>query len=155
MAEQASERMVVRATPERCFEAVVDFESYSLWAEDIKDVKVLQRDTEGRGTSVMFRAAAFGRSTTYVLDYDYSKAPAEVSWVQSEGDLTARLDGDYVFEPSGDGETDVRYDLLVELRVPMPGFVRRRAEGRITHTALEELKEWIELPSQNHDSLRG
>ncbi|MGH9102373.1 MAG: SRPBCC family protein [Acidimicrobiales bacterium] len=144
VAEHAAERMVIRATPERCFEAVTDFPSYARWADDVKDVQVLERDGQERPSSVMFRAAAFGRSTTYTLVYDYTNAPAELSWIQSEGDLTSRLDGAYVFEPTADGETDVRYDLHVELRVPIPGFVKRRAEGRITHTALKELKAWIE-----------
>jgi hypothetical protein len=30
--------------------------------------------------------------------------------------------------------------LTVDLTVPLPGFVKRRAEGRIMHTALKELK---------------
>jgi hypothetical protein len=60
--------------------------------------------------------------------------------VQTEGDLTSRLDGAYVFEPTVDGDTEVVYRLVVELKVPIPGFVKRRAEGRIMHTALKNLK---------------
>ena len=144
MAEHAAERLVIRAAPERCFAAVVDFERYPEWAADIKEVEVLERDAEGRGTSIRFRAAAFGRSTSYTLRYDYGAAPGSLSWVQSEGDLTTRMDGSYAFERTSEGETDARYDLFVELQVPLPGFVKRRAEGRITHTALEELKVWVE-----------
>ena len=46
-----------------------------------------------------------------------------------------------------DGEpdrTDVTYELVVELVVPLPSFVKRRAESRIVHTALRELKSWVE-----------
>jgi hypothetical protein len=28
--------------------------------------------------------------------------------------------------------------------VPLPGFVKRRAEGRIIHTALRELRDYLE-----------
>lgn len=148
MAEHATEQMVIRATPQRCFDAVVDVERYAEWAADIKDVDVIERDESGRPLTVAFRAAAFGRSVTYTLAYDYSAAPAQLSWVQTDGDLTCRLDGTYVFEVTDHGDTDVRYDLDVELRVPIPGFVKRRAEGRITHTALRELKAWTEsLPT--------
>ena len=48
------------------------------------------------------------------------------------------IDGAYTFVPSGDG-TDITYSLKIELIVPLPGFVKRRAEVRILHT-LKELK---------------
>jgi hypothetical protein len=60
------------------------------------------------------------------------------------GDLTSRLDGEYRFEPSSDGGTEVTYTLEVGLRVPLPGFIKRRAQSRIMHTALEELKARVE-----------
>jgi hypothetical protein len=64
------------------------------------------------------------------------------------GDLTSKLDGDYRFRPAPDGGTEVTYTLEVELRVPLPGFIKRRAQSRIMHTALEELKAHVEsLPS--------
>ena len=49
---------------------------------------------------VTFRAAAFGRSTSYTLAYDYSEAPGVLAWVQTEGDITSKLDGRYVFAPT-------------------------------------------------------
>ena len=136
--------MRIRATPERCFAVVTDFDHYPEWAGDIKSVSVDARDAEGRATEVTFRAAAFGRSTTLTLDYDYSNAPARLSWVQSHGDLTSRYDGTYEFDELEDGETEVTYHLEVELRVPIPGFVKRRAESRIISSALGQLKARVE-----------
>jgi ribosome-associated toxin RatA of RatAB toxin-antitoxin module len=136
--------MIVRASPERCYEVVVDFERYPEWAADIKQVEVTERDDSGRPAVVAYRAAAFGRSTSYTLSYDYAGAPRELTWVQTHGDLTARLDGAYVFEPTVDGDTEVVYRLVVELKVPIPGFVKRRAEGRIMQTALKNLKARVE-----------
>lgn len=143
MVDQATERMIMRATPMRCFEVVTDFDRYPEWAADIKAVQIVERDSDGRAIEVAFRAAAFGRSTSYTLRYDYGKAPAELSWVQIRGDLTSKLDGAYAFEPSGD-DTEVVYHLMAELRVPIPGFVKRRAQGRIMHIALKELKARVE-----------
>lgn len=143
MQEHVTERMIIRATPEQCFAVLTDFDRYPEWAADIKSVQVLERDDHGRGIRVTYRAAAFGRSTSYTLDYDYAGAPKHLGWVQSRGDLTNRLDGAYVLEPAGD-DTEVAYHLAVELKVPLPGFVKRRAEGRIAHTALRELKARVE-----------
>jgi ribosome-associated toxin RatA of RatAB toxin-antitoxin module len=144
VADFATERMIVRASPETCYEVVVDFERYPEWATDIKQVEVSERDDSGRAAVVSFRAAAFGRSTSYTLSYDYAGAPQELTWVQTRGDLTSRLDGAYVFEPTVDGDTEVVYRLVVELKVPIPGFVKRRAEGRIMQTALKNLKARVE-----------
>ncbi|MGH9070106.1 MAG: SRPBCC family protein [Acidimicrobiales bacterium] len=144
MREQATERMVMHASPQACFDTIVDFERYAEWAADVKSVEVAARDEEGRGTQVTFRVAAFGRSTTYALAYDYSGAPSQVSWVQTNGDVTSRLEGRYVLEAADDGDTEVVYHLDVELKVPIPGFVKRRAEGRIIHTALGDLRERVE-----------
>jgi hypothetical protein len=142
--EKVTERMVIRGTPQHCFDVLTNFELYPDWAADIKAVTVDGRDGQGRPEQVTFRAAAFGRSTSYTLRYDYAHAPGELSWIQVSGDLTRRLDGAYILESSGDGGTDIRYDLVVDLKVPLPGFVKRRAEGRIMGTALRELKVRVE-----------
>ncbi|MHB1712793.1 MAG: SRPBCC family protein, partial [Acidimicrobiales bacterium] len=85
MAEVATERMFVTAPAERCFAVSSDIDAYPQWAADIKEVTVHDRDTEGRPQLVTFRAAAFGRSTSYTLAYDYSEAPHVLAWVQTRG----------------------------------------------------------------------
>ncbi len=148
MAEQATEHMVVHrvvsAPPEQCFAVVSDVERYPEWAADIKQVTVESRDVEGRPLEVSWRVGAFGRSTSYTLAYDYSGTPRALAWKQTAGDLTVKLDGEYRFEPAPDGGTEVTYTLDIALRVPLPGFIKRRAQSRIMHTALEELKARVE-----------
>jgi ribosome-associated toxin RatA of RatAB toxin-antitoxin module len=118
---------------------VTDFANYAHWVSDLKRIEVLERDTDGRALEVEFRAAAFGRSTTYALRYDYSRAPEILSWHQTHGDLTETLQGQYRFERVGDA-TRVTYDLEVELLVPIPHFIKSRAAQRIQTQALVELK---------------
>ncbi|HSL60044.1 MAG TPA: SRPBCC family protein [Acidimicrobiales bacterium] len=145
MAEQATERTTISAPPERCYEIAADVERYPEWARDVKDARILTRDDAGRPVDVAFRTAAMGRSTSYTLRYDHSGAPHRFSWVLTEGDITRKLDGVYVFEPADEpGATDVAYTLEVDLVVPLPGFVKRRAEVKILRTALPELKARIE-----------
>ena len=144
MEEQVTERMVIRGAPQHCYDVLTAFEVYPEWAADIKSVSIDERDEQGRALQVTFRAAAFGRSTSYTLRYDYHAAPDELSWKQVKGDITRRLDGAYEVVPYGDGETEITYRLVVDLKVPLPGFVKRRAEGRIMGTALRELKARVE-----------
>jgi uncharacterized membrane protein len=143
MTDTASERIRVEAPADRCFDVAVDFESYPEWVRDVKEAKILETDDEGRGTRVEFRAAALGKSIRYVLVYDYTEAPTAFSWEWVEGDMLRRLDGTYRFEPDG-ASTRVYYDLAVELAVPLPGLLKRRAAGLIMGSALKELKKQVE-----------
>ncbi len=143
MTETAHERIRVEAPADRCWDVAVDFESYPEWA-DVKEAKIVEQDPEGRGKRVEYRVAALGKSVRYVLEYDYSEAPTAFSWKLVEGDLVRRLDGSYRFEPEGASSTRVHYDLVVDLAVPLPGLVKRRAAGMIMGNALKELKKQVE-----------
>lgn len=144
MEEQVAERMIIRGRPADCFAVLTAFERYPEWAADIKAVHIEERDAQGRAVVVDFRAAALGRSTSYTLRYDYGRAPEVLAWVQTAGDLTRRLDGSYHLSSAGDSSTEIIYKLVVDLKVPLPGFVKRRAENRIMGAALRELKAVVE-----------
>lgn len=142
MIDQATETEFVAASPSRCYDIAVDFERYPEWARDVKEASVLERDAHGRATKVEYRASALGRSTHYTLAYDYSQSPERLSWSLVEGDIMRVIEGAYTFAPEGTG-TNITYSLQIELIVPLPGFVKRRAEVRILHT-LKELKSRAE-----------
>ncbi len=137
MAEKASQTTTIAAAPDRVWAIAADFERYPEWAKDVKDVVVRSRDEQGRPAEVEFRASALGRSTHYTLAYDYSQAPAALSWRMVRGDIMRTIDGAYHFADTADGGTEVRYDLVIDLVVPLPGFVKRRAEVRILNTVRE------------------
>jgi hypothetical protein len=143
MPDEAHEEIVVAAPPSLCFGIAADFEEYPTWATDVKQVDVVARDDTGRATRVGYRAAALGRSIRYVLDYDFADAPASFSWSLVDGDVLRHLDGRYTFAPHAAG-TLVRYDLGVDLTVPLPGMVKRKAAAMIVGTALQGLKRVAE-----------
>jgi ribosome-associated toxin RatA of RatAB toxin-antitoxin module len=143
MADVAHEQIHVEADPLDCFDLATDFESYPSWVNDVKEARILTRDDVGRPARVEYRAAALGRSIRYVLDYDYGEAPAAFSWTLVEGDMLRAIDGTYAFAADGHG-TLVTYDLRVDLAIPMPGMIKRRAAGMITGAALKDLKRVAE-----------
>ena len=144
MTETASERIRVDAPAGRCWDVAIDYESYPEWVRDVKEARILERDAAGRGRRVEYRAAALGKSVRYVLEYDYSDAPHSFSWKFIEGDMLRRLDGTYRFESEDENSTRVHYELAVDLAVPLPGLVKRRAAGLIMGSALKELKKQVE-----------
>ena len=143
MAETATETITIAAPPEKVWEIATDIERYPVWTQDVKDVVVTSRDDEGRPSEVEFRTSALGRSTHYTLSYDYSDAPGTLAWSMVKGDIERSIDGAFIFEPLPDGTTHVQYDLAIELVMPLPGFVKRRAERRILN-AIKELKAYAE-----------
>jgi len=143
MAETATETITIAAPLEKVWEIATDIERYPIWTHDVKDVVVASRDDEGRPSEVEFRTSALGRSTHYTLAYDYSEAPGTLAWSMVKGDIQRSIDGAFIFEPLPDGGTHVQYDLAIELVVPLPGFVKRRAERRILN-AIKELKAFAE-----------
>jgi uncharacterized protein YndB with AHSA1/START domain len=146
MADVTRQEATIAAPVDEVWAALVDFERYPDWAADLKQVEVLERDAEGRGVAVLYRAAAMGRSTTYVLRYDHTDAPRRIPWVLERGDIMRRLDGAYTLEPDPADPTRTRvvYDLTVDLVIPLPGFVKHRAEHKIIHTALRDLQAHVE-----------
>lgn len=144
--ESASVSTLVRAEPLQCYAVAIDIESYPEWAHAISAVEILEHDDEGRVVAARFSAEAVGRRTRYVLEYDYSDAPRRLSWRQRSGDLTTSVDGAYTFVSSADdpGATSVSYELSIGLAVPLPGFVKRRAEAKIVGAALDTFRRRVE-----------
>jgi ribosome-associated toxin RatA of RatAB toxin-antitoxin module len=142
LSDHAEVTETIFASPEKCFAVATDLDSYPSWASGITSVDVRQRDADGRPLEAVFQAEAMGRRTRYVLAYDYAEAPTSFRWRQLEGDLTKRLDGAYRFDVSAQAPdaTDVTYELDVDLAVPLPGFVKRRAETKIVQAALHQFR---------------
>jgi hypothetical protein len=143
VADEAHERIHIDAPVELCFDLATDFEGYPAWTSDVKHARIVEDGADGNPVRADFRAAALGRSVRYVLDYDLSAAPHSFSWQLVEGDMLRALEGRYTFDDV-DGGTDVNYDLTVDLAIPMPGLVKRRAAGRIVGAALQDLKHAAE-----------
>lgn len=154
MVDHSTKQILVDAPPELCYEVICDFERYPEWVRDLKRVEVRERDESGRPWHITFYATAMGRSATYVLEYNYESEPLRIVWKLLEGDLVKQLDGEYRFVPAPDeeGKTLLTYSLTVDLVVPVPGYVRRRAEARILQAALDGFRKRVEHRQREESS---
>ncbi len=66
-----------------------------------------------------------------------------MSWTLVEASVITRLDGSYELAGSGDA-TEVTYRLSVDVRIPMLGMLKRKAEKVIIETALKGLRQRVE-----------
>lgn len=147
MAERTESSIDVRADPGAVLDVIADFEAYPQWADQVKSVEVLSEDAAGWADEVRFELDAGAIKDTYVLDYDWDvddTGGGVVSWRLVESTVLKALDGSYTLVGDGAGTTTVTYTLAVDVRIPMLGLLKRKAEKSIIDTALKELKKRVE-----------
>ncbi len=122
---------------------IADFASYPEWASAVRAAEVVRRDKGGRASLVRFRLDAGVIKDSYVLTYDWD-GDNGVRWdIAEPGSVITALSGGYLLAEAG-AATEVTYDLAVDVRIPMPGMLKRRAEKTIIETALKGLRDRAE-----------
>ena len=140
--KRAERQIVITADPKRCFDALVDYESFPDWQRAVKSCEVLTRDREGRGKEVAFEVDAKVKAISYTLDYSYEE-PHLITWRYVEGDVRD-VDGEFVFEDRGDGTTLATYALRLDPGLPLPGRVLNVLSEQVMQGSMEDLKQRVE-----------
>ncbi|MFB9837382.1 SRPBCC family protein [Actinoallomurus acaciae] len=142
MADRTSSSITIGATAPEIMAVIADFPAYPGWADGITAAEVLSAGDDGRAEQVRITLEAGPIKDTYVLAYDWDDDA--VHWNLAEaGTMLTGMTGAYRLA-SVDGSTEVTYELAVDVRIPMIGMVRRKAEKRIIETALKGLKQRVE-----------
>ena len=154
MAARTSSRIVIAAPRPAIMAVIADFAAYPQWASGVRAAEVLEQE-DGRASRVRFTLDAGPVKDTYVLGYDWD-GDAAVRWHLAEaGSVVSAMDGGYLLADTGGG-TETTYELSVDIRIPMPGLLKRRAEKTIIDTALKGLKNRVEsrpgVPGGGEDS---
>jgi hypothetical protein len=150
MAARTSSRIVIGAPRAAVMAVIADFAAYPQWASAVRAADVLAQE-DGRPSRVRFTLDAGVVKDTYVLGYDWD-GDAAVRWHLAEpGSVISAMDGGYLLAGQS-GATETTYELSVDIRIPMPGLLKRRAEKTIIDTALKGLKNRVESrPGQGAD----
>src|SRR6266496_2672148 len=142
MAEKTEGSITIKAPAEDVMAVIEDYENYPKW-NDLKSVKVLKKDSQGRGSEVemQLKAPVIGE-VRYVLKYSYRASNGGVSWTtkEIEGGLKD-IKGEYDLEELDEDETKVTYRMAIQLKAKVPGFLRRQGERAIVDGALKGLKK--------------
>lgn len=141
MTEGTFSTLEIDASPDVLYDAAADVASYPEWASGVKEVEVLETDSEGRVDRARFVLEGFIKEIEYVLKYTHDR-PNILSWTAEESDDLKMLEGSYQFTPT-DGATEVVYSLTVEPKFTIPGFIKRQAEKQIVTTALRGLRKRV------------
>jgi uncharacterized protein YndB with AHSA1/START domain len=139
----AEHTVEIAAPAETCFEAITDYETFPSWQSAVVDTEVLDWDEQGRGKRVRLVVDAKVRKVDYTLDYRYEQ-PARIEWDFVEGNGINDADGYYLFEDLGGGRTRATYRFGLEVGIPLPGPVARRAHRSTLKASVEDLKREAE-----------
>jgi Polyketide cyclase / dehydrase and lipid transport len=135
--------ITIDAAPADVMAVIADFGAYPDWATAVRSAEVVEPGPGGRARQVRFRLDAGMIKDSYVLAYDWD-GDAGVRWQLAEGgSVISAMSGGYQLA-GGDGTTQVSYDLAVDLRIRLPGMLKRQAEKMIIDTALKGLKKRAE-----------
>lgn len=144
MAEQTQGTIEIEASPSEIVEAIADFDAYPDWVDGIKSAEVRERGADGKPSEVAFEFAAMGFTASYTLAYEYEADDTAVRWSTVEASGAVKdVEGSYQLEALN-GDTEVTYKLRIELAVPLPGFLKRKADKQAIKTALDGLKKRVE-----------
>jgi coenzyme Q-binding protein COQ10 len=140
--KRASQSAVVAATPQECFDAITEYESFPDWQNAVKSVEVISRDREGRGREVAFEIDAKVKTVRYRLAYSY-EPPRRITWDYLDGDVKD-VDGEYTFEDQGDGTTLMTYELALDPGVWLPGKLQKVLSEQVMKGSVEDLKRRVQ-----------
>lgn len=141
MAQSTQSSTRIAAEPAAVLDVIAELGDYPRWAGGIQQVDVLSED-EGWPVRARFTVDQTPIRDSYVLAYTWDvgeTGTGRVSWTLAEpGSMIRGLDGSYDLAADGAG-TLVTYQLTVDIKVPMLGAIKRKAEERIVRTALADL----------------
>ena len=146
MADRTESSILVGAEPGQVLDVIADFEAYPDWTGAVREATVLELDELGWARAVRFTLDAGSLRDTYTLEYEWDfdeDGLGTVTWGLVEANILKAMDGRYRLRRTDDN-TEVTYTLAVEVKMPMLGMLRRKAEKVIIDTALHELKKRVE-----------
>lgn len=142
MADTA-QTIYIEADPSTVMDVIADIGSYPDWVAEYKETEVLEVDDAGFPKTARLVLDTAVLKDTMVLAYTWPADRASVNWTLVSSSLLKSLHGAYRLTPNGPG-TDVTYELAVDLVIPMIGLLKRKAERRLTESALKDLKKRVE-----------
>jgi uncharacterized membrane protein len=138
MGEKVTDDIAIAAPIDTVWNVITDLDSYPQWADGVLEAEVETTNDEGYPDRARFRVDARIAEVRYVLQYRYQDY--DISWNLVEGETISQLDGTYQLWEDDGGGTGVNYTLEVDIDMPVPGFLKKRAARHILEQGLRGLK---------------
>ena len=143
MADQTTASITIAAPPADVMAVIADIGSYPEWTGAVKQAEVLSTSPDGRPERARFVLESGPIKDEYTLAYQW-EGDRLVRWSLVEASMLKQMNGSYALADKGGEATEVTYTLAVDVRIPLLGMLKRKAEKVIIDTALRELKKRVE-----------
>lgn len=140
MSTKDSREVVIEATPEQILDVIADVEATPTWSPQYQKAEILDRYDNGRPKQVRMTVKAAGLTDEQVIEYTWGDN--EVSWTLVSATQLKAQDAGYTLTPAGD-KTKVKFDIAIDLSVPLPGFIIKRTIKGGVETATEGLRKQV------------
>jgi ribosome-associated toxin RatA of RatAB toxin-antitoxin module len=134
----------IEASAEDIFAILKDLDSYPQWSASIKSVEIAERDGSGNPSKANLKVEAGVLKDRVSLDYDWSKAPSEISFTLEDAGLLTEMSGVFTLKSLDADTTEVSYKLKVALSMPVPDIMRKKQEQATIDQELAKLKTHAE-----------
>ena len=149
MAESVSESVKINASPAEVMAVIANLEDYPNWSDGFTAVEIITTHDDGGPRDVSFAITTPVGKDSYELSYVWA-GDESVSWTLNNDDegkpkssMMKKLIGSYTLVPDGEG-TKVTYTLEIDPKIPMMGFMKKKAAATIVDQALNGLKKRVE-----------
>jgi ribosome-associated toxin RatA of RatAB toxin-antitoxin module len=140
MATSDSREVVIEATPAEILDVIADVESTPDWSPQYQSAEILETGDDGRPRLVKMKVKTAGITDEQVIEYTWTDH--DVRWTLVSANALKSQDASYTMTPDGD-KTKVTFDITIDLSIPMPGFVLKRAMKGGVETATEGLRKQV------------
>ncbi|MGK2852895.1 MAG: SRPBCC family protein [Microbacteriaceae bacterium] len=145
MATSVSREVVIEASPEEILAVVADVESTPTWSPQYQKAEVVDRDADGRPHRVIQTIKTVGISDQLTIDYTWEEN--KVSWVLVKATQLKSQNCSYTLTPQGDTAgspaTKVRFDMTIDLSIPLPGFLLKQVTKGAVDVATNGLRKQV------------
>lgn len=140
MATSDSRDVVIEATPEEILDVIADVESTPSWSPQYQRAAVLDTHPDGRPKRVEMTVKAAGLTDVMVVEYAWTDHSA--TWTLVSSSQLRAQDASYALTSVGN-KTKVRFELTIDLSIPMPGFLLKRTMKSGMESATDGLRKQV------------
>jgi ribosome-associated toxin RatA of RatAB toxin-antitoxin module len=119
---QAEFHEVLSVGTEKLFSVITRYEDYPQFVEGCTSVKVVERQPSGH-VRVTYQVNVMSQDVVYTLDHKEDREAGVVEWNLVESNFFKKNSGRWKLQPQGSTQSDVQYDVEIEFKIPVPGFI--------------------------------
>lgn len=125
MATTQHSEITVPNPPAEVMDKIADVEGQLDWSPMHKSVVVEESYEDGRPKLVRSKVVSMGITDEYLCEYTWN-GDESMRWELLEGTVQKQQTGVYTLTPTADGGTHIAFELTIDLKVPVPGFILKQ-----------------------------